>query len=327
LDYYFDKPNNVDIVTFDAYAGHTVDSLNKWALERPTFLILNTAREKGMNNIWQNPKLFFQGIKRASYSKPGNKASIDVYQWMSIPDTVEQWSVRSGVEPLIILSPQYNQTPAVVAETDLGPPNEDQLRDANFVLIDISTGLFNSNAQLGNVDEWIELVPTDWALTLYYPGKWYLFRLENNAPPQYATQNALDRGISLVGFDTPRQEFVAGDAVPITMHWQSVEPVPENYGVFAQLVGSDETFYVKQDLEPLWPTSRWHVGQQLADGHDIMLDEDMLPGTYHLYVGMYNLTTGDRLPAYQNNGQRWEDGAVRLTDIVVKPTVSAQNSK
>ncbi|MEW5958570.1 MAG: glycosyltransferase family 39 protein [Chloroflexota bacterium] len=312
LDIYFDRPANVEIVTFDAYAGQTIDRLNKWSLDRPTFLILNTAREKGMNEIWQNPKLFFQGVKRAGFDKPGRKASIDVYQWRSVPDTVAHWAARRGVEPAIILSPQYNP-----AETQPGPPTEAQLREANFVLVDMSTGLFNSTAQLNNIEEWLGLLPPDWALTLYYPGQWYLFRLENNAPPQYPAQTTLNEVISLTGFDLPRPDYRPGETVPITLHWQAVEPAPGNYRVFVQLVGADGTLYAQQDLEPLWPTGQWRVGQRLADGHDLLLDEAMPPGTYHLLIGLIDPATGRRLPAYQENGNRWPADAVVLINIVV----------
>jgi len=320
LDIYFDRPANVDIVAFDAYAGHTIVSLNKWALERPTFLILNTAKEKGMNSIWQTPGLFFQGSKEASYNKPGNKTSIDVYRWKSVPDTVQQWAIRSGVEPAIILSPQYNQTSDPAEDSYYGAPDDEALRTANFVLADLSTGLFSSQAHLNDIASWIDVVPPDWELTLYYPGLWYLFRLEDNAPPQYSKQATFDGKIALNGFDLPRKNYEAGETVPITLHWQMVEKTPENYRFFVQLVGTDESPYSwQQDMELLWPSSQWPVERPLADGYDIELSKDMPPGTYHLWLGMDNPSTGELLLAYENNDYRSDREVIALTDLVVAP--------
>lgn len=316
LDIYFSQPDNVEVVTFDAYAGlvPTIDRLNKWALERPTFLILNTAREKGMNEIWQTPELFFQGIKRAEFAKPGNKASMDVYQWLSVPETVNQWAARNGVEPTIALSPQYLSE---AENIPAGLPSEAELKRVNFVLIDMSTGLFNSPAQFGNVEEWLPLVPSDWVLTRHYPGLWYLFRLENNAPPQYPLQSLFNQTIALTGFDLSRQEYAPGETIPLTLHWQTIAAVPEDYTIFVQLIGAGDAPPVQQEFQPLLPTSQWQIGQRLTDGYDLLLVSNISPGVYKLGVGVYTPATGERLSALQDNGHSWPDNVINLTDIVI----------
>jgi hypothetical protein len=179
LRYYFKQPANVEVVEIDPSSGHALQDLNALALERPTFLILNPAREKELDDFWTNPQLFIQAEKMASFPKPAGKTSIDVYQWRSIPAAAEQWALWSGIEQPVVMSGFTHVGDS--AGTAHFEPFSNTGTGADFALIDSKT--LASGALVQNSPEWLTQLPPDWALTQFVPGSWYLFRLLHQAPP------------------------------------------------------------------------------------------------------------------------------------------------
>jgi hypothetical protein len=157
-------------------------------------------------------------------------------------------------------------------------------------------------------------------LTRHYPGLWYLFRLENNAPPQYPAGSVFGQTIALTGFDLPRQKYSPGETLPLTLHWQAISDVPENYIIQVQLFDVGHTSTELQEFQPSLPSRQWFVGQRLADGYDLSLADDISPGTYRIGVGVSDPVTGEQLSISSENGQNWPDNVLILKDIViVKP--------
>jgi hypothetical protein len=326
LKYYFDPPSNVQIVNFDPFSGEAVEDLNRWSLERPTVAILNSAKEKGLKELWQRPEIFAQAQKLATYDKPGGQASIEVYQWLSPPGLAARWAVQSGLEGPIIVSPSgpggdADPSARFISLTETAPAQ------ADFVLVDanlVASGLFATYLQLAEGRVWPAQPPPGLALTYFYPGlpcDWCLFRVLANAPPQYSLHTTLGEAILLTGFDLnqPQKSYRLGDTIHLTLHWQALADVLEDYVVFAQLIGP-AGLQVQQDRQPfggVWPTGNWLPDQQLADRYQLLLESDLPPGTYSLIAGMYHPITLERLPAFQSDGHRWPDDAVVLTNLLV----------
>jgi hypothetical protein len=49
------------------------------------------------------------------------------------------------------------------------------------------------------------------------------------------------------------------------------------------------------------PTSIWLPGKEVVDRHGLVLPSDLPPGDYRLIAGLYNPTTGERLPVDQGD--------------------------
>ena len=49
----------------------------------------------------------------------------------------------------------------------------------------------------------------------------------------------------------------------------------------------------------------------MSDTHSVALQKDLVPGA-HLLVGLYRLSDGARLPAYDALGERAPNDAIRL---------------
>ncbi len=119
--------------------------------------------------------------------------------------------------------------------------------------------------------------------------------------------------IRLLGYDLG--EWDPGQPWQVTLVWQAIEEMPQDYVVFLHLRNAETDAPVAQvDEMPRaggYPTSLWMSGEVVTDDHVLTLPPDPAPGDYVLYVGLY-LTDGTHLTV---------DGAqrLRLAEVTVAP--------
>jgi uncharacterized membrane protein YeaQ/YmgE (transglycosylase-associated protein family) len=113
--------------------------------------------------------------------------------------------------------------------------------------------------------------------------------------------------VRLLGYDSPQPpQISAGTTLPLTLTWEVLADMEADYTVFVHLAGTDGQPVAQADSQPLggtYPTGFWDVGEILTDPHLLEVPSGVLPGDYELLVGMYLLSTGDRLPLLSTNGQ------------------------
>ncbi len=101
-------------------------------------------------------------------------------------------------------------------------------------------------------------------------------------------------------------DVCAGGQVQLTYVWQALKRPSTVYAVFNHLVTADETMVAQVDG---WPqggrllTSQWQPGEYIEDSYLIDIPADAPAGSYTLYVGLYAVDSGDRLPAAFQDGQ------------------------
>ena len=159
------------------------------------------------------------------------------------------------------------------------------------------------------------------------------------APPtiQVPLDLSLGEGIQLLGYDVGAQGGCRLDeagqqilvtepgacSVDLVLYWKALDLVEQDYTVFTHVVGADGAVLAQQDNKPQgggFPTRDWFPGDVIPDGYSLALPADAPPGDYGLEVGMYLLETASRLEAYDADGQRWPNDAIRLNEpIVVAP--------
>jgi hypothetical protein len=79
--------------------------------------------------------------------------------------------------------------------------------------------------------------------------------------------------------------------------------------------------WAQQDNQPQggrYPTSAWALQDKVIDRYELALREGTPPGEYRLLIGMYDLATGQRLPAISENGERLPNDAIPLTSFTIK---------
>jgi hypothetical protein len=83
----------------------------------------------------------------------------------------------------------------------------------------------------------------------------------------------------------------------LTLTWQAVAPIADDYTVFVHLLGPDGSKAAQRDARPCdgqCPTNTWQPGEIILDHYQLALDPGAAPGPYRLAVGLYLLGTGDR---------------------------------
>jgi 4-amino-4-deoxy-L-arabinose transferase-like glycosyltransferase len=180
-------------------------------------------------------------------------------------------------------------------------------------------------------DERLEVkdFPGDWALGLAVPGmpcQWCVFRRVTAGPPIEPANFVLGDAIRLFGYELESDHLSPGGQLVITLYWESLRPVSADYTVFTQLLGPDFQLHGQMDRQPLsgrWPTSNWLPGQKFLDKFVIDVSETAPTGGYVLLVGLYDLNTGQRLPAVID-GERVPDDAIALSHLGIGEAKSGQ---
>jgi hypothetical protein len=84
----------------------------------------------------------------------------------------------------------------------------------------------------------------------------------------------------------------------LTLTWQAVDMVSEDYTVFVHILAEDGQQKVAQrDARPCdgeCPTGTWQPGEIVEDRHRLAIDPGAPAGPYRLAVGLYRLDTGER---------------------------------
>ena len=140
--------------------------------------------------------------------------------------------------------------------------------------------------------------------------------VEEVAPPTRTGRHpvgvTLGEKVRLLGYDLDTAEAHPGGTVVVTLYWQALTPFSRNYQTFAHLY-DDEDLLAQHDTAPecaVNPTTRWEPGDVIADPHIITLPDALSTGEAPLYVGMYDLITGERLSVPDAR-----DNLIYLTDV------------
>ena len=129
---------------------------------------------------------------------------------------------------------------------------------------------------------------------------------DGSDPRQPATPLAVTFGdsIQLIGVTLPDFQNsllpTSYSLLPVTFHWQSLQPTNRPYTVFLQLLNQQGQVVSSWDSQPfngLYPTHLWSRGEIIADTFALPLpDTGLPPGSYRLITGFYEVETGQRLP-------------------------------
>jgi len=104
--------------------------------------------------------------------------------------------------------------------------------------------------------------------------------------------------LALVGFDLDRRLMHPGEALHLTLYWQALLPMEENYTIFTHLLLPPDQVWAQDDQQPRegqMPTSTWQPGQLVEDHYELALPAEAPPGVYEVEIGLYLPATGRRL--------------------------------
>ena len=129
----------------------------------------------------------------------------------------------------------------------------------------------------------------------------------------------LGERVDLAGYDLGADRVAPGDSIELTLYWHPQGRLTQGLKVFTHLVGPDGRIVAQRDSIPVEgarPTTGWRPGEYIADRYRIAVPRDAATGRYELRVGLYDPTTGERLPV-SADGAPQPDGQVRLSEVTV----------
>jgi len=126
--------------------------------------------------------------------------------------------------------------------------------------------------------------------------------------------------IALIGYDMDRRTASPGDTIHLTLYWQALAKMEEDYVVFVHLLWGKDQIWARVDSQPLdgaAPTSTWQLGQIVEDRYELTTKPDTPPGAYEIEVGLYLPQAGERLGILGSEGRLLGD-RVLLSKVRVK---------
>jgi len=130
-------------------------------------------------------------------------------------------------------------------------------------------------------------------------------------------------GPHLLGYRLHDSEVEPGGIIRLTLRWQAKERIGRDDKVFVHLLDGEGRIVAQRDSEPVGgsrPTSGWGIGEEILDHYGMMLPKELPSGEYQLVVGMYDPTSGERLPIYGMDGERLPGDRVLLDErLTVRP--------
>jgi len=106
-----------------------------------------------------------------------------------------------------------------------------------------------------------------------------------------------------------------GGTVQVVLYWQAKTFIDRSYTVFVHLVGPDGQIHAQADALPQagrHPTTHWLPGEVVADPYQLEWPCGAPSGEYRVLAGLYDLTTLDRLPVTDADGDPVPDNMILI---------------
>ncbi len=114
----------------------------------------------------------------------------------------------------------------------------------------------------------------------------------------------------IIGLAEP-QIAQEGDSVKVCLKWLSIAPASLDYHVFVHLLDAGGSPIAQTDFQPkngLYPTSVWSVGETVDDC--VTLNAPQLLDKWKVAIGLYDLSSGMRLPVVDREGFLLDNGMI-----------------
>lgn len=116
----------------------------------------------------------------------------------------------------------------------------------------------------------------------------------------------LGPAVRLLGYNLLTPSVAPGEILQVTLYWQALSHLREDYTVFVHVLGPDGQAATQWDAKPrdnTYPTTAWPVGEAIDDLRTVPIPEHMPRGQYQIALGMYLASTGGRLAVHGSNGE------------------------
>ena len=155
----------------------------------------------------------------------------------------------------------------------------------------------------------------------YQPAQKSLDLLANPAEDvQHTLWRNLGGLVALLGYSIDPGTRQAGEPLHIALRWRALGKMDRDYTAFIHVIDQDGLIWAQQDRllrYGEYTTSTWLPGEIVRGEYELRLPPDTPPGEYAIKVGIYYWETGERLPVWDEKGQRVADDTILLESIMV----------
>ncbi|MFQ5811825.1 MAG: glycosyltransferase family 39 protein [Anaerolineae bacterium] len=127
--------------------------------------------------------------------------------------------------------------------------------------------------------------------------------------------------VAFLGYDLNKTTVKPGGTLHLTLYWQALAKIETSYTVFVHLLDAQNRTWGQKDnlpVEGTYPTTSWLPGEVVSDEYEIVVDATAPAGEYQIEVGMYDLETMDRLPAFDEEGKPLPGDRILLSKVQVE---------
>jgi hypothetical protein len=132
---------------------------------------------------------------------------------------------------------------------------------------------------------------------------------------QHMLRRIVGDALALIGYHVEEIGGQDGARVRVTLWWQSLAEMDGDYTAFIHVVDSGDAIWAQQDsllLSGQRPTSAWRPGEIVEQQYEVALPAATLPSEFTITTGLYYWATGERLPVWDESGQRVPDDSILL---------------
>jgi len=112
--------------------------------------------------------------------------------------------------------------------------------------------------------------------------------------------------VALRGYELDRAVVHPGETLQVTLYWEVLHPIEQNYSVFVQFFGRGRQGIGQRDTYPglgNFPTSQWQPGTIVIDTIPVPISSNAsAPALVRIDAGLYELKTMTRLPTFDTAG-------------------------
>ncbi len=127
--------------------------------------------------------------------------------------------------------------------------------------------------------------------------------------------------VTFLGYDLDKAAIRPGGTLHLTLYWQSLAKMETSYTVFVHLLDAQNLTWGQRDNLPVggaYPTTHWLPGEVVSDEYEIVVDAAAPAGQYQIEVGMYDLETMLRLPAFDEQSNPLPNDRMLLSKVRVE---------
>ncbi len=142
--------------------------------------------------------------------------------------------------------------------------------------------------------------------------------VNNHFIPTAPSWPNLGQVLAFLAHDVRPRRLPAGETLHVTLFWQALGDMDRDYSAFIHVVGDDDRIWAQQDAmlqHGDYPTSSWNIGQTVKGEYELQLAQGTPPGEYTVKAGVYYWETGERLPVWDESGQRLPGDTMVLDHI------------